>query len=279
MAKTPNMNLTAWDQGTDTFNYSQLADNFKAIDNHTHVPGLNGGKQIPTDGIEDLAINHAKLATDAVEAVNIKNGTISASKLALGVHPSVVSTLPSYSGSAYDGYEVYYQPTSGIIWHMVYNHAATQWQFLGGSPIIKYGATSSATLSATSYGVLGSSGSDTDCKITLAAAGSYAINFGCMAHPAAGGLTIQFTTAIGVNGTSTTTGDIRIDLANGIDLNNTTASYTDFSGRQQVTNTVTTTITAGQYVQPVYKKATTTGTGNAAVWNRYISVTPITLTS
>jgi hypothetical protein len=108
------------------------------------------------------------------------------------------------------------------------------------------------------------------------------------------GLTIQFTTAVGIDGTSTTSGDIRIDLANGIDVSgsitdgggspsSTTAEkvvdYTDFSGRQQVSNTTTATITAGQYVQPVYKKATTTGTGNAAVWNRYISVTPITLTS
>jgi hypothetical protein len=71
---TPNMGLTAWDLGTDPYNHSQLANNFAALDQHTHVPGQ--GKRIPTNGIEDLAITTAKIATNAVTADKIPDASL-----------------------------------------------------------------------------------------------------------------------------------------------------------------------------------------------------------
>lgn len=80
MFLTPNMGLTAWDLGIDPYDHSQLANNFAAIDQHTHVPGQ--GKQIPTNGIENLAIITSKIAADAVTPDKIPNASLTQQELA-----------------------------------------------------------------------------------------------------------------------------------------------------------------------------------------------------
>lgn len=64
MFVTPNMGLTAWDQGSDQYDHSQLASNFVEIDDHNHT--LGKGRQIPSAGIQNSAITSDKLASDAV---------------------------------------------------------------------------------------------------------------------------------------------------------------------------------------------------------------------
>jgi hypothetical protein len=80
MFLTPNMGLTAWDLGIDPYDHSQLANNFAAIDQHTHVPGQ--GKRIPTNGVEDLAITTSKIAADAVTPDKIPNASLTQQELA-----------------------------------------------------------------------------------------------------------------------------------------------------------------------------------------------------
>jgi hypothetical protein len=64
MFTTPNMGLTAWDLGADSYDHSQLATNFNLLDLHNHTTGK--GLQIPTEGIASAAITSTKIATDAV---------------------------------------------------------------------------------------------------------------------------------------------------------------------------------------------------------------------
>jgi hypothetical protein len=56
---TGHMGLYGWNQQTDLFDHTQLANNWAKVDYHDHTPGR--GVQIPTDGIEDRAITPAKL--------------------------------------------------------------------------------------------------------------------------------------------------------------------------------------------------------------------------
>jgi hypothetical protein len=80
MFVTPNMGLIAWDQGTDNYDHSQLANNMQAIDQHRHIPGE--GRPIPSAGIEDNAITTNKIANDAVTPNKIPDGSISQQELA-----------------------------------------------------------------------------------------------------------------------------------------------------------------------------------------------------
>lgn len=57
---TPKMGLSVWNQQSDQYDHSQLADNFSKIDFHDHTPGR--GMTIPTEGIADGAITADKLA-------------------------------------------------------------------------------------------------------------------------------------------------------------------------------------------------------------------------
>lgn len=78
---TPNMGLTAWDQGADNYDHSQLAANISAIDSHNHTPGH--GLQVPTDGIANNAITAAKIAGNAVVPLtHISPDSIPQSRLA-----------------------------------------------------------------------------------------------------------------------------------------------------------------------------------------------------
>lgn len=76
---TPNMNLTGWNLITDTFNHTELDDNWTAIDNHDHSTGK--GTQIPEDGIGSLAVTNGKIATNAVDARTITADAVTSSEL------------------------------------------------------------------------------------------------------------------------------------------------------------------------------------------------------
>lgn len=68
---TTNMLLRGWNLLTDTFNHTELDQNWIKIDAHDHNPlasGGNGGVQIPTAGIVPLAVNNSLMATDSVDA-------------------------------------------------------------------------------------------------------------------------------------------------------------------------------------------------------------------
>lgn len=77
METTPNMNLTVWNLAGDPYDYNQLADNFKLLDQHRHTPGE--GLPIPTEGIANEAVAFEKIAKGAIRgggSGNILNGTI-----------------------------------------------------------------------------------------------------------------------------------------------------------------------------------------------------------
>lgn len=86
----PNVGLKSWDLGSDVFRYQDLDDNWEALDNHDHSSGK--GKQIPTNGLTNLAVTESKIAntavsqgkltTNAVGASQIIDGSVSASKMA-----------------------------------------------------------------------------------------------------------------------------------------------------------------------------------------------------
>jgi hypothetical protein len=80
MITTPSMGLKRWDQPNDVFSYTELSDNFAAIDVHDHSSGK--GVQISTGGIANLAIDNTKLANSAVSGAKIAAATVADSNLA-----------------------------------------------------------------------------------------------------------------------------------------------------------------------------------------------------
>lgn len=102
------MGLHIWDQVADPYDHTQLADNWDLIDAHDHSPGR--GVQIPTEGIADGAITHAKLASGVGSPAA---GSITADQLAdaakLGLSDSVnvrrgyvsIPTLETTSSNTY----------------------------------------------------------------------------------------------------------------------------------------------------------------------------------
>jgi hypothetical protein len=77
---TTHMTLTTWPAPTDEFDYTELADNFNAIDAHDHTPGK--GTQVPTAGIANLAVTTGKLADDAVTTAKIADDAITSALIA-----------------------------------------------------------------------------------------------------------------------------------------------------------------------------------------------------
>lgn len=59
---SPKMGLRIWNRLQDPFDHAQLADNFSKIDFHDHSPGR--GTQIPSEGLADALITHAKLSAE-----------------------------------------------------------------------------------------------------------------------------------------------------------------------------------------------------------------------
>lgn len=81
MFNTVNMGLTAWDQGSDPYDHSQLAQNLVTIDAHDHTPGK--GLQISGAGIADGSITASKIAGNAVvPTTHIPTDSIPQSRLA-----------------------------------------------------------------------------------------------------------------------------------------------------------------------------------------------------
>lgn len=76
---TLHMGLIAWDDGDDPYDYSQLANNFAAIDNHDHTEGK--GKQVPSGGLADNAVTNRSIAPSAVTGDKVLDGTIGESEL------------------------------------------------------------------------------------------------------------------------------------------------------------------------------------------------------
>lgn len=80
MSITSNMGLTTWDIGTDQFDHSKLANNFVALDGHTHEP--TKGVQIPSGGIADGSITSAKIFDGAVTTSKVLDINVVQAKLA-----------------------------------------------------------------------------------------------------------------------------------------------------------------------------------------------------
>jgi hypothetical protein len=80
MFVTLNMGLHAWDAGGDSYDHSQLANNFTAIDQHDHSPSK--GVRIPADGLADGAVTGVKIAANAVTPDKIPDGSLTQQELA-----------------------------------------------------------------------------------------------------------------------------------------------------------------------------------------------------
>lgn len=90
MITTPSMGLKRWDQPNDVFSYTELSDNFAAIDSHDH--SSTKGVQVPTGGVANLAIDNTKIAANAVDGGKIAAASISASHLhATGMDDAITS--------------------------------------------------------------------------------------------------------------------------------------------------------------------------------------------
>lgn len=66
---TTNLGLDVWNLLTDTFDHSQLQNNWVKIDDHDH--GANGGLQIQTAGIANQAVTAQKIANSTITDVQV----------------------------------------------------------------------------------------------------------------------------------------------------------------------------------------------------------------
>jgi len=167
-----NMGLTVWDLATDTFNYTQLADNFIAIDQHDH----SNGKGAPIDGgaITVNSLDGSKIIDGSLDGnAKLKPGSVTRTRIRSGIAPEVVTTLPSKNGLD-SGYEIYYRTTNVVnqsmataLWHLRYD-GSSKWEFVGGTPVSDYMAgIFYVTNRSTGTGVYGSYTPDYDqVKIT-----------------------------------------------------------------------------------------------------------------
>jgi hypothetical protein len=80
MFTTNYMGLVAWDQGSDPYDHSQLANNFQALDGHDHTVGK--GRQIPSAGLQDGSITSAKIAGNAITPDKIPDGSLTQAEFA-----------------------------------------------------------------------------------------------------------------------------------------------------------------------------------------------------
>jgi hypothetical protein len=94
-----NMGLTRWNDPNDLFSYTQLAENFRLLDEHDHSTGK--GVQIGTTGLANLAVTNAKIATDAVDATKIAAAAVGSSELIDGAVTiaKLVGGVVSYVGA------------------------------------------------------------------------------------------------------------------------------------------------------------------------------------
>jgi len=74
------MGLTVWDLVTDYFNHTELESNWNKVDSHNHTAGK--GIQIPSAGLENLAITTSKLNDGAVTNQKLGPDAVDSNKLA-----------------------------------------------------------------------------------------------------------------------------------------------------------------------------------------------------
>jgi|ERR1039458_4825253 hypothetical protein len=82
MFVSPNLGLVVWDVITDDFLYTDLENNWIAVDQHDHSGGK--GVQIGTNGIQNDAITQALLAPNSVGTAQLQDRSVTGIKIALG---------------------------------------------------------------------------------------------------------------------------------------------------------------------------------------------------
>ena len=101
-SSTPNMGLQTPDVGDSNY-ASSIDSSFTSIDDHDHTTG--NGVQIPTAGIEDLAVTNAKLALVSVDTGNLIDASVTNAKLASDISFLPAGVVFPYGGtSAPTGY-------------------------------------------------------------------------------------------------------------------------------------------------------------------------------
>ena len=121
-----------------------------------------------------------------MDSTKIQAASINADRLAVGVQPALVSTLPTTTtwDATYNGYEVYYQSSSMLssdpyaIWHLRFQYAsgASKWVYIGGnemSSIQNPDSFGTRSTSEINYGVLNTG---TTASVTAPLIGSYKVD-------------------------------------------------------------------------------------------------------
>jgi hypothetical protein len=287
MSSTSNyMKLTVWDQGTDLFNYTELANNFTRIDAHNHANG--NGVQISADGIASASITNDKLASASVDYTNLINNSVrtaaiqdanvTKSKLDYSTINALTtgSTLPTTS---IDGYTIQYTDSTSAptyIWSLKRNIATSSWSFAGGTPATAYSYSSiSAPSSAPSAGSWYSTWGGTSLiNKNIPVAGTY-----LMTYSATMGMT-----------TSNTNATIGAALQLGTSGNGSTAVPISKSGAYvpvDMTSTNKYATITNQFIYTATSSATIqlllgivsvdTGSANASIQSQSLSIIPLKL--
>lgn len=277
-----NMRLTRWTAGTDTFDYSELAQNFKLIEDHDHTSGK--GVQIPTGGIQDESITSAKIAPNTIQSTDIAAGAIGADQLATDSitaakidFGSVNSVSTTFSGAnRVDGDVIYYKPddNADYVWQFRYTSVnnLNYWYFIGGAPIRSIYTGGAVQVNTTNYVESGS------CSVTIPA-GKYQVNFG-------GTMDLYFgstqTTALGYIGVGSSGSNIVGDVAlSAPHVEPNTSGFSQTNMGMSLSRTVVPSPFLSTTTLKIYAKASGTGlndNGDTAVSRYFISVTPIYVT-
>ena len=208
MRTTPNINISVWNNLSDSFSHTELATNWDNIDAHNHTTGAGaplGANTVGTTQIQDNAVTSAKIPNNAIGTTEIVDNAITTGKIAdnqvttakivgnaidanrladaaVWAKFPIVSTLP---GAPADGQIVMFQTaamaTDGVVWSFRYRAAAAnnKWEFIGGGPwrsqpVITGGAAAPST--ANQYLSLNG---QPNTVVTVPLAGYYQVEWGC----------------------------------------------------------------------------------------------------
>lgn len=78
---TPNMQLTVWNNATDLYDSSQLAQNFITIDDHDHS-GAGKGKPVSGANLVPQSVTNAQIAPNTITSGNIGTGQVKEDEIA-----------------------------------------------------------------------------------------------------------------------------------------------------------------------------------------------------
>jgi len=287
--QSTNMGLTQWNVGTDLFNYSQLSENFRLIDEHDH--SSTKGVQINgATGIQTASIGSNQLATDAVATGNIQSNAVTAVKINTGAVTKDKIDFSSFSGLTTSlsatghsvGDIIYYTDSTSspsYIWQLRYTSIGSssyRWQFVGGSSIIKeYDA--SVQIDSESYTEI-----DTSLSVANLVKGHYAITFGATLNIYVAGLQ---STTLGYLGIGTAANAVTDEVVYSVPKLGTA-----YAANTSVTNTGASLSRTIDYNQSssssitikTYVKASGTAlnnNGNSEVTRSFVNVTPVYLTA